>query len=104
MDKDTRKEENEPLNPLHHQHHHHEHHHEAQELLLEKEPTPQPAKDKEISDEESGETSSSNSVDSDEIDGYTLQGAYRKIGGMGRFHIFSSAMLIIGFMSGSFLG
>ena len=50
-----------------------------------------------------------------ESKGYTLQEAYHKIGGMGKlnnsnhlfigkFHIFSSAMLIMGFMSGSFLG
>jgi hypothetical protein len=51
-----------------------------------------------------------------ETKGYTLQDAYHKIGGMGniiriidyyhlgKFHIFSSAMLIMGFMSGSFLG
>ena len=54
-----------------------------------------------------------------ETKGYTLQDAYKKIGGMGkwilqsysigifytgRFHYFSSAMLIMGFMSGSFLG
>lgn len=56
-----------------------------------------------------------------EVKGYSLQDAYKHIGGMGkphnkprlyiskhehigRFHVFSSAMLIMGFLSGSFLG